>query len=103
MDGNNYEAVQVVTDRSNSYYHNILYVRDVVEIIGRPRYTCRLQNSAGIVSGQIDVNIQLSGMGVYSTLVIDVSYTTCMSLILQWKFEQISSEPLSQRMERTIL
>ena len=103
MDGNSYEAVQVVTDRRNSYYHNILYVRDVVGIIGRPRYTCHLQNSAGNVSGQIDVNIQLSGMGVYSTLAIDVSYTMCMCLILQWEFEQISSEPLSQRMEQTIL
>ena len=105
VDGNRYEAVQFVTDRRNSYYHNILYVRDVVGIIGRPRYTCRLQNSAGNVSGQIDVNIQLSGMGVYCKLMslMCPMHTMCMSLILQWEFEQISSEPLSQRMEQTIL
>ena len=71
VDGRSYDTLQVVTSRSNSYFRNILIVKDVVGIVGTPLYTCVVGNSAGNTSRSvrvsINIRISLSGTPIYTS------------------------------------
>lgn len=58
----NYETLQVVTDRRNSHYQNILVVRDVLGVMN-VTYTCKITNSAG--STQHNITIDLPGIYIH--------------------------------------
>ena len=57
VDGENYEALQTITDRQNSDYLNTLIVRDVAEILEMPVYTCVVGNVEGNVSDSMEIYI----------------------------------------------
>ena len=59
VDGQSYETLQMITNRRNSYFRNILIVKDVVEIVGTPLYTCLVGNSAGNISRSVRVSIYI--------------------------------------------
>ena len=57
VDGEKYEMIQTVTDRSNSYYDNILLIRDAIGLAGNHTYTCDISNYAGSTSQDISTNM----------------------------------------------
>ena len=68
VDGENYEALQIVTNWYHSQYSNTLIIRDVAGILEQPVYTCIVGNVEGNVSSSVEVDISLkfalSGMHV---------------------------------------
>ena len=61
VDGDRYQMTQTVTDRGNSYYDNVLLIRNAVHLAGTHTYTCFISNSAGSTS----TNIQTTMTGEY--------------------------------------
>lgn len=59
VDGQSYETIQMVTGRGDSYYRNILIIRDVPGIVGNPLYTCVVGNSAGNTSSSMRMSIYM--------------------------------------------
>ena len=57
LDGDRYEMMQTVTDRRNSYYDNILLIRDAFGLAGNHTYTCYITNYAGNTSKDIPTNM----------------------------------------------
>ena len=57
VDGQNFEALQRVTNRWRSYYQNILIIKTVSGVIGHTIYTCVVGNLAGNSSGSINIAI----------------------------------------------
>ena len=55
VDGYNYEMEHIVTDRlyQNTYYYNVLFIRDAVGLAGYHTYTCTVTNYAGTTSRSI--------------------------------------------------
>ena len=72
-----YETLQVVVDRRNSHYRNILVVRDVLGVMN-VSYTCNISNSAG--STQHNVTIDLPGIllayciAIFHSFVVDTKF-----------------------------
>lgn len=52
-----YTALQVVIDRRNSHYQNILMIRDVLDIMGNFTFTCEIENSAGSAHHSVSIDI----------------------------------------------
>ena len=67
VDGVKYETHQSVIDRRNSYYRNLLIVRDTIGITHRPTYICSVTNVAGSATTHLHlhslprVTVSLSG------------------------------------------
>ena len=59
-----YQTEQIVVDRINSHYRNILLIQNVFDIIGNHTFTCEIQNSAG--STYHGVTIDLPGTVILS-------------------------------------
>lgn len=57
IDGDKYATMQVVTDRRNTHYRNILIVRDVFGVIGNFTYSCEIENTAGSTRHSISIDI----------------------------------------------
>ena len=83
VDGENYEALQIVTDWQSSRYLNSLIIRDVAGILEEPVYTCIVGNVGGNISNSVEVDISLtfafSGMHIvyrllYCSVRIYISY-----------------------------
>ena len=79
VDGENYEALQVVTDWYNSRYHseylNTLIIRDVAGILEWAVYTCIVGNVEGNVSSSVEVDISESlkfALSDISTIAVDL-------------------------------
>ena len=53
-----YETLQIVIDRINSHYRNILILRNIFDIVGYHVYTCEIENSAGFIIHNISIDIQ---------------------------------------------
>lgn len=56
-DGVNYDTMQIVTDRINSSYRNILVVNDVLSIVGNSTFSCIISNLNGNTSLDIPTNV----------------------------------------------
>ena len=52
-----YTTMQFVTDRRNSHYLNILFIKDVFDIMGNATFTCKVENIAGSTQHNIGVDI----------------------------------------------
>ena len=59
IDGVMYDSEQIVVDRINSHYRNILLVKEVKNIIGNLTFSCNVSNSYG--SSSLDISTSLSG------------------------------------------
>ena len=59
IDGVTYDSHQMVVDRINSHYRNILLVKEVKNIIGNLTFTCRVSNLYG--SASFDIFTHVSG------------------------------------------
>ena len=57
MGSDQYETLQIVTDRRSFHYLNILIIKDVVDIIGNITFTCEIENTVGATHHSISVNI----------------------------------------------
>ena len=57
IDGVKYDAMQIVTDRVNSSYRNILVVNDVLSIVGNLTFSCIISNLNGNTSLDIPTNV----------------------------------------------
>ena len=53
VDGDLYQMTQTVTHRGNSYYENVLLIRNAVHLAGNHTYTCSISNRAGSTSANI--------------------------------------------------
>ena len=60
IDGLKYDASQRVINRWESYYRNVLVIRDIAEITDGPEYTCIVENAAGYNTRTIRLNIQIT-------------------------------------------
>ena len=58
MKKDGYEVMQVVTDRSRSYYTTYIQIRNCCDLVGRNDYTCTVENSAGRHSRTIRTNME---------------------------------------------
>ena len=52
-----YKALQIVVDRENSHYQNILYIVGAFEIMGSHNFTCEIENIAGSTTHTIAIDI----------------------------------------------
>ena len=52
-----YKALQIVVDRENSHYRNILYIVGAFEIMGSHNFTCEIENIAGSTTHTIAIDI----------------------------------------------
>ena len=57
VDGANYESKQIVTDRRNMYYNNVLCVMNPGLVAGRHEFQCRVSNTQGSHTHSIDTNV----------------------------------------------
>ena len=73
VDGDYYETMQIVTNRRNSHYRNILVVNDVVSVIGSLTFTCVISNWYGSVSLNDTTNVSgMSKIQFYISILIIV-------------------------------
>ena len=74
VDGVGYEMMQIVTDRRNSLYKNILLIRNATDLAGNHTYTCSVSNAAGsrsqnistALTGEHDLTIMHSSYMLYT-------------------------------------
>ena len=52
-----FDLVQVVTNRRNVYYDNIVVVKDVTKVAGKHVYRCNISNSRGSDTCEVETNI----------------------------------------------
>ena len=57
IDGIDYDAEQVVTNRHNMYYDNVLYMKNAVYAAGRHEYKCGVENTEGNDMHSITTNV----------------------------------------------
>ena len=57
LDGDRYEMIQTVTDRSSSYYDSVLHIRDAIGLAGNHTYTCSISNYVGSTYKAIPTNM----------------------------------------------
>ena len=57
VETNTYTTLQIVIDRRNSHYQNILMIRDVLDIMGNFTFTCDIENSAGSAHHSVSIDI----------------------------------------------
>ena len=57
VETNRYTALQIVIDRRNSHYQNILMIRDIWDIMGSSTFTCEIENSAGSIHHSVSIDI----------------------------------------------
>ena len=57
INGIDFEQYQIVRDRRNIYYDNILLVKNTTYAAGRHNYTCIIKNSQGNSATAITTNI----------------------------------------------
>ena len=57
INGTDFEQYQIVRDRRNIYYDNILVVKNTTYAAGRHNYTCIIKNSQGNSATAITTNI----------------------------------------------
>ena len=57
IDGIDYDAVQIATDRKNMYFDNILYVKNPCFAAGIHTFECKINNSQGSDSHTIHTNV----------------------------------------------
>ena len=55
--GDDFDLVQVVTNRRNVYYDNIVVVKDVTKVAGKHVYQCNISNSQGSDTCVVKTNI----------------------------------------------
>ena len=73
VDGDYYETMQIVTNRRNSHYRNILVVNDIVSVIGSLTFTCVISNWYGSVSLNVTTNVSgMSKIQFYISIIIIV-------------------------------
>ena len=53
-----YETLQVVADRIDSHYRNVLLLHNVSDVVGDHIYTCEIENVVGSTSHNISINFQ---------------------------------------------
>ena len=70
-DGNRYRQTQMIADRINAVYYNILYSNDTRNLVGV--FTCTVENARGSNSMTISTNGKL----LKSTIVIIVTLYYC--------------------------
>ena len=59
IDGVTYVSQQIVVDRINSHYRNILLVKEVINFIGNLTFTCNVSNLYGNAS--LDISTHVAG------------------------------------------
>ena len=52
-----FDLVQVVTNRRNVYYDNIIIVKNAAKVAGKHTYQCNISNSQGSDTSGIETNI----------------------------------------------
>ena len=52
-----YDSLQVVVDRVDSHYRNILVVKEITSIIGDQTFTCNVSNLYGSVPFTVSTNL----------------------------------------------
>lgn len=57
INGVDYEAVQIVTDRINMYFDNVLYVKNPCFAAGIHDFECKIINSQGSDSHTVQTNV----------------------------------------------
>ena len=55
--GKDFDLVQVVTNRRNVYYDNIIVVKNAAKVAGKHTYQCNISNSQGSDTSEIETNI----------------------------------------------
>lgn len=60
-DGHNYETVQILNDRSNSFYENKLIIRDTVGLVNDPTYTCEVSHGNTTLTRNTIITIGITG------------------------------------------
>ena len=64
-DGHNYETVQSLNDRSNSFYENKLIIRDTVGLVNNPTYTCEVSHGNTTLIRNITITVGITGTTKY--------------------------------------